>query len=96
MDTVNSSNPLDSMIAQLNIMTTDFIFSKHQCRHRVIAIADKLQSICQHPELAFFPDQQIVYFKMLKVWKALAFDAANTEHEEQAQKTEHLRSVPMH
>ncbi len=96
MDTVNTSNPLDNMIAQLNIMTTDFIFSKHQCRHRAIAIADKLQEICQHSELSFFPDQQIVYFKMLKVWKALAFDVANTEHEEQSQKTEHLRSVSMH
>jgi len=99
MNTSNTSTSLDNMIAQLNIMTTDFIFSQHQCKHRAMAIANQLHRICQHMELVFFPDQQIVYFKMLKVWKALAYDVARTEQpesEDKIQKTEPLSSVQMH
>lgn len=96
MNTNHTPTSLDSMIAQLNIMTTDFIFSQHQCKHRAMAIANQLHDICQHMELLFFPDQQTVYCKMLKVWKALAYDVSKSEQEEQAKKTEHTRSVSMH
>ena len=80
---LTDSTSLDNMIAHLNMMTTDFIFSRHQCRHRAIAIATQLNDICHHSELAFFPEQQVVYFKMLKVWQALAYDVANSETIEQ-------------
>jgi len=96
MNLSNSSSSLDNLIAQLNIMTTDFIFSRHPCRHRAIAIAHKLQQICHHMELSFFPEQQQVYCKMLKVWKALAYDENKNTPEESTKKTEPNRSVSMH
>jgi len=77
--TTNSS--LDSLVAKFNLMTTDFIFSKHQCIHKTIAIAEQLQKICHHPELPFFPEQQSIYLKMHKVWKALAFELSTTSKE---------------
>ena len=82
MKNKNESLSLDDMIARLNIVTTDFIFSKHQCRHRTIAIAQILNAICQHKELIFFPEQQRVYCKMLKVWKALAYDISRAEQQD--------------
>jgi hypothetical protein len=72
MNTHKKDTSLDSLIAQLNMMTTDFIFSGHTCQARASAIAHKLYEICQHIELTFFPEQQVVYFKMLKVWQSLA------------------------
>ena len=93
---MNNNISLDNLIAKLNLMTTDFIFSGHQCRHRAMAIAGTLDEICQHIELSFFPEQQNVYFKMLKVWQALAYDVANTEKHEQEQKTEPTGSAMMH
>ena len=91
MNKNNESLSLDDMIARLNVVTTDFIFSKHQCRHRAIAIAQILTAICQHKELMFFPEQQQVYFKMLKVWKALAYDVQKPE-----QQTSDTHSEPQH
>jgi len=72
MNTIDNTLSLDDLIAKLNILTTDFIFSKQQCRHRVCSISSVLRLICEHKELVFFPEQQIVYCKMLKVWQALA------------------------
>ena len=66
---------LDSLIAHLNIMTTDFIFSGHTCRGKASAIVNQLQDICQHIESMFFPEQRMVYYKMLKVWQSLANQA---------------------
>lgn len=95
---MNNNIPLDNLIAKLNLMTTDFIFSRHQCRHRAMAIAEILDEICQHIELSFFPEQQNIYFKMLKVWQALAYDVANAEKNKhkQTQKTEPIGSARMH
>lgn len=85
MNTQNSAYSLDDMIAKLNLMTTDFIFSKNPCHHRACTIAKILQHICQHKELAFFPEQQVVYCKMLQVWQALAHEVPKSEQSKQAE-----------
>lgn len=96
MKNKNESLSLDDMIARLNIVTTDFIFSKHQCRHRTIAIAQILSAICQHKELMFFPEQQKVYCKMLKVWKTLAYDISVAEQQDHTRQSDHSSISVVH
>jgi len=67
----NHPDSLDFQIAQLNIMITEFIMRDHHCYTLAQAICTRLTNICQHVEIAFFPQQQIVYLKMLKVWQAI-------------------------
>ena len=79
MNNFDSTPSLDELIAKLNILTTDFIFSKHQCRYRACSISNLLRHICEHKELVFFPEQQVIYCKMLQVWQALAHEVPNKE-----------------
>lgn len=67
----NHPNSLDFEIAQLNILMTEFIMRDQHCYTLAQAICTHLTNICQHLEIAFFPQQQRVYLKMLKVWQAI-------------------------
>jgi len=87
---------LDHLTAQLNVMTTDVIFSQHHCVHKAIAIAQQLKKICSHPELGFFPEQQKIYFKMLKVWKTLAYDESSANHEHSSEQKQPSQSQAIH
>ena len=96
MNTIDNTLSLDDLIAKLNILTTDFIFSKQQCRHRVCSISSLLRLICEHKELVFFPEQQIVYCKMLKVWQALAHEVPKNEQPKEHHQTAHTKQVALH
>lgn len=67
----NHPESLDFEIAQLNIMMTEFVIRDHHCYTLAQAICTRLTNICQHVEIDFFPQQQRVYLKMLKVWQAI-------------------------
>ena len=67
----NNSDSLDFQIAQLNIMITEFIVRDHHCYTLAEEICKRITTICQHVEITFFPQQQRVYLKMLKVWQAI-------------------------
>ena len=96
MNNINSIPTLDDLIAKLNILTTDFIFSKHQCRHRACSISSVLRLICEHKELVFFPEQQVVYCKMLKVWQALAHEVPKHEQPKENFQTVQRKQVALH
>ena len=96
MNNINSTVSLDDLIAKLNILTTDFIFSKSQCRHRACSIASVLRLICEHKELVFFPEQQVVYCKMLKVWQALAHDVPKHEQLQEDPQVVQLKPMALH
>ena len=74
----NHSDSLDSQIARLNIMTTEFMLRDYQCYTLTQAICRQLTIICQHPEIDFFPQQQMVYLKMMKVWQAINLSKRKT------------------
>jgi len=96
MNLDNTDPTLDQLIAKLNLLTTDFIFSQHQCVHKTIAIAQQLQKICQHQELLFFPEQQKIYYKMLKVWKALAYENSSTKSKQHSRQDNRRISQAIH
>jgi hypothetical protein len=63
---------LDSLVAELNILTTNFLLNSKRCQTEADTIVQQLNQICIHDELCFFPEQQKVYLNMLKVWKLIA------------------------
>jgi len=69
---------LDSLLAELNILTTNFLLNNTQRQTQADSIVKQLDQICTHEELGFFPEQQKVYLNMLKVWKLIACKNSNT------------------
>ena len=70
---IKNNSSLDTQIAQLNILTTEFMMRDHHCVPLAKSIRDTLEVICQHVEIAFFPQQQQVYLKMLSLWNAVCY-----------------------
>ena len=77
----NNSDSLDFQIAQLNIMITEFMMRDHHCYVLTQEICKRLTTICQHVEIIFFPHQQTVYLKMLKVWQVINHSSNNSNRE---------------
>jgi len=88
----NNTRSLDSLIAELNMLTTDFIFNKRQCIHKATEIVNQLNEICHHIELAFFPEQQTIYLKMLKVWQSVSSQVQQSIKENEME----TPSIPVH
>lgn len=68
---------LDSLVAELNILVTNFLLDNKPCQNQTNDIVNQLSKICRHDELGFFPAQQRVYISMLKVWNLMAFSNSN-------------------
>ena len=66
-----NEKPLDSLQAGLLILVTQYTLEPCQCTGN--AIRQRLQELCEHTEMIFFPEQHLVYSKMLKLWNAKTY-----------------------
>lgn len=66
-----NEKPLDALQAGLLVLITQYTLEPCQCTGT--AIRERLQELCKHTEMIFFPEQHLVYSKMLRYWNAKTY-----------------------
>ena len=64
----------DDLMASLFVLITHYSLS--QCESTLKVIVDRLDTLCDHSEIEFYPNQFTVITKMKRVWQTKLFDAA--------------------
>lgn len=63
--------PFDDLMAGLFVMVTHH--SLTQCEASIPCIVERLDALCRHSEIIFYPQQQKVLTRMRQLWKTRLF-----------------------
>ncbi|MEM7360165.1 MAG: hypothetical protein AAF431_13775 [Pseudomonadota bacterium] len=77
IDTAEAQNSYDQLIASLFVLLTH-----HSLTHSddsADAIVSKLNILCEHSDIEYYPDQHRVFLKMRKLWRIKQFKAGLSE-----------------
>ncbi|MFT4635728.1 MAG: hypothetical protein ACI854_000243 [Arenicella sp.] len=71
--TENNEASFDVLMASLFVLVTHH--SLTQCQNSLRPIVEQLNSLCQHSEIEYYPNQLKVLAKMRQLWQTKLFDA---------------------
>ncbi|MFT5135069.1 MAG: hypothetical protein ACI9XU_000938 [Arenicella sp.] len=71
--TENNEASFDDLMASLFILVTHH--SLTQCRESLSPIVERLNLLCRHSEIEYYPNQLKVLVKMRELWRTKLFDA---------------------
>lgn len=77
IDASDSQTSYDSLIAALFVLLTHHGLT--QSEDSANAIVARLNSLCEHTDIEYYPNQQRVFLKMRKLWRIKQFRSELTE-----------------